>query len=61
MEGVSLLEILIWEGLSLLEILIWLHNKGMWLQLYRICPIRIDIIYEETGVSGENHRPAVSH
>jgi hypothetical protein len=32
MEGVSLLEILIWvlykEGVSLLEILIWVHYKG---------------------------------
>jgi hypothetical protein len=31
MEGVSLLEILIWEGVSLLEILIWVHYKGMWI------------------------------
>jgi hypothetical protein len=32
MEGVSLLEILIWEGVSLLEILIWVHNKEMWIK-----------------------------
>jgi hypothetical protein len=32
MEGVSLLEILIWEGVSLLEILIWVHYKGMWIK-----------------------------
>ena len=35
MEGVSLLDILIWEGVRLLEILIWV------LKIYRICPIRI--------------------
>jgi hypothetical protein len=33
MEGVSLLEILIWEAwVSLLEILIWVHYKGMWIK-----------------------------
>jgi hypothetical protein len=31
-EGASLLEILIWEGVSLLEILIWIHYKGMWIK-----------------------------
>ena len=31
-EGVSLLEILIWEGVSLLEILLWVHYKGMWIK-----------------------------
>ena len=45
MEEGSLLEILIWEGVSLLEILIWVHYKGMWITNYRICPIRIEIIY----------------
>ena len=30
MEGVSLLEILIWEEVGLLEILIWVHYKGLW-------------------------------
>jgi hypothetical protein len=32
-EGVSLLDILIWEGVSLFEeILIWVHYKGMWIK-----------------------------
>ena len=43
MEGISLLEILIWESVSLLEILIWIKECG--LKIYRICPIRIEIIY----------------
>jgi hypothetical protein len=33
------------EGVSLLEILIWVHYKGMWIENLRICPIRIEIIY----------------
>ena len=41
MDGVSLLQILIWEA----WILIWVHYKGMWIKNLRICPIRIEIIY----------------
>jgi len=26
-------------------ILIWVHYKGMWIKIYRLCPIRIEIIY----------------
>ena len=33
------------EGVSLLEFLIWVHYKGIWINIYRICPIRIEIIY----------------
>jgi hypothetical protein len=53
MKGVSLLgilEILIWESVSLLEILIWIKECG--LKIYRICPIRIEIIYGRVSLLG---------
>jgi hypothetical protein len=39
------------EGISLLEILIWIKECG--LKIYSICPIRIEIIYGRGKFVGE--------
>ena len=49
-------------------LLIWSYMEGMWVMVFNaifnnisVISWRLVLLVEETGVPGENHRPAASH